>query len=456
MYSYSSCLYPLSSTQRSSNKTLCVQYANIMGLSEQLHLTGSQYSHASAAFYIAVLIFSLANVWLLNRLPVAKCLGVDLLGWGLATACHAALRGYAGLAALRVVSGAFESGVPPALMLLCSQYFTYGEQALRFSYWYAGMGFGQMAGGILSFAFQHVPPSASLSGWRTMFVIIGLVTAALGTLILLFVPDTPMQARFLTTGEKVALLDHVAVNQTGIGDRQFKPRQLLEGLRDPGCWAFFLIVVLHASGSGVVTAYSAVLLTSFGYAPQHAALLNIPSGAVNILATLAYGYAVRRGCARWLVCSLAGAAGTLGACLLAFAPHTHKAALLAGIYLINLMPGATVVVFQWRACNTAGHTKRAYATAGMGAAFAVGNIIGPETFQARHAPEYRPAKLTLVAMWATSILVVVLCRFYFVAENKTRDNETDGGGGGSEGEVVLEVAYAGLTDKENRRFRYHL
>ena len=433
-----------------------------MGLSEQLHLAGSQYSHASAAFYIAVLVFSLANMWLLNRLPAAKCLGADLLGWGLATACHAALRGYSGLAALRVVSGAFESGVPPALMLLCSQYFTYAEQGLRFSYWYAGMGLGQIAGGLVSFAFQHVnmPPSTAaitLSGWRIMFLVIGLLTACLGALVLLFVPDTPMQARFLTTKDKVALLEHIRVNQTGIEDRRFQLRQLLEGLRDPGCWALFLIVVLQASGSGVVTAYSAVLLTGFGYKPKQAALLNIPSGAVNILATLAYGYAVRHGGSggrRWLVCAAAGAGGTLGACLLSFVPRSRKPALLAGIYLINLMPGATAVAFQWLACNTAGHTKRAYATAGMGAAFAIGNIIGPETFQARHAPEYAPAKLALVAMWAATIVVAVLCRVYYAAENKAREKEAQVAAD-DEGVISNETAYAGLTDRQNRRFRYH-
>ena len=434
-----------------------------MGLSQQLHLVGSQYSHAAAAFYIAVLVFSLVNVWLLSRLPAAKCLEADLLVWGIATACHAALPGYPGLAALRVVSGAFESGVPPALMLLCSQYFTYAEQALRFSYLFAGMGLGQIAGGLISFAFQHVSmpqdTAVILSSWKIMFLAVGLLTAGLGAIVMLLVPDTPMQVQFLTMKDKMALLEHVRVNQTGIEDRRFQPRQLLEGLRDPRCWAMFLMVILHASGSGVITAYSAVLLTGFGYTPKQAALLNIPSGAINILSTLIYGYIVRHGGRngrRWLVCVVAGAGGTLGACLLSFVPHSHKPGLLAGMYLINVMPGSTTVVYQWLTCNTAGHTKRACATAGMGAAFAVGNIIGPETFQARHAPEYMPAKLTLVAMWAATIVLAVVCRFYHAAENMAREKEGQASAVDREGGVSNETAFSGLTDRQNRKFRYHL
>lgn len=114
------------------------QYANIMGMAQQINLTGNEYSHAYADFWIASLVFSLPNVWLLNRLPVAKFLGCCLIGWGLCNACHAALENYAGLVALRVLSGAFESGILPALILLASQYFTYEEQSTRFSFWYSG------------------------------------------------------------------------------------------------------------------------------------------------------------------------------------------------------------------------------------------------------------------------------------------------------------------------------
>jgi hypothetical protein len=62
-------------------------------------------------------------------------------------------------------------------------------------------------------------------------------------------------------------------------------------------------------------------------------------------------------------------------------------------------------------CNTAGHTKRTYATAGVGAAFAIGNIIGPLTFRAQDAPGYKPAKETLISTWAVSIAVAIAAYF---------------------------------------------
>jgi MFS family permease len=423
-----------------------------MGMSTQLSLTVDNFSNASSSFYIAVLLFSLPNMWLLNRFPVAKCLAINLFGWGVATACHAATNNYGGLVTVRVISGAFEAGIPPALMLLTSQYFTYSEQSTRFAYWYMGMGNGQILGGLISYGFQFVTADAALAGWRIMFLVLGLITALFGAAVFLLVPDTPMKAKFLTNDEKVSLLEHIKVNQTGIDNKHFHPGQLLEGVLDLGCWLLFLLMILQSSGSGVVTAYSATILTSYGYTPKQAALLNMPSGAVNLICTLAFAVFVRYYGHRWFVNFAAGILATMAAALLSFLPVSNRPGLLAGMYLINVLPGASSIVFHWLACNVAGHTKRTYATAGMNAAFAIGNIIGPLTFRTQDAPLFQPAKLTLVIMWASSILISALLFVYYTLVNKSRDKKSK-----AEGEDVSDTkAYAGLTDKQNVTFRYHL
>ncbi|KKY33893.1 putative mfs [Diaporthe ampelina] len=419
-----------------------------MGMAQQIKLVGNEYSHAYADFWIASLVFSLPNVWLLNRLPVAKFLGCCLIGWGLCNACHAALEDYAGLVALRVLSGAFESGILPALILIASQYFTYDEQSTRFSFWYSGMGVGQIFGGLISFGFQHVSADAALSGWKTMFLMLGLTTIAFGILVLFMVPDTPMTARFLSNDDKVALLEHVKVNQTGIQNTHFYPGQLLEGVLDLGCWLLLINVMLQLCGSGVVTAYSATILKSFDYTSKEAALLNMPCGVVNIIATMCNASFVRYYRHRWLVVTFAGVVGTIGAGLLCFLPHSNKGGLLLGMYLINVLPGATIIVFQWLSCNVAGHTKRAYVSAAANAAFAVGNIVGPETFRAKEAPDFRSAKLTLVIAWALLVALTPLAGGYYALKNRSRKRRAD--------EVTDKQAYAGLTDKENLTFQYHL
>ena len=129
-------------------------------------------------------------------------------------------------------------------MLISSQWYTKSEQAPRFSIWYAGLGLGQIIGGVLSYAFQQVKRDEGLQGWRIMFVVLGVVTVVIGMATGVWLPDTPMQARFLSEGEKVVLLKHVAVNRTGIRNRVFKARQILEILLDAQMWLMTLLTIL--------------------------------------------------------------------------------------------------------------------------------------------------------------------------------------------------------------------
>lgn len=65
-------------------------------------------------------------------------------------------------------------------MLIGSQRYTISEQAPRFSVWYAGLGLGQIIGGVLSYAFHQVKREVSLEGRRVMFIALGVLTVVIG------------------------------------------------------------------------------------------------------------------------------------------------------------------------------------------------------------------------------------------------------------------------------------
>jgi len=178
--------------------------------------------------------------------PAAKWLGANVILWGVATACGAAAHDYQTMVVSRVFLGIFEATIGPSLLLISSHWYTKSEQAPRFSLWYLGLGFGQIAGGAVSYGFQGLSPARSpgLGGWRTMFLTLGLVTVAVGVATVLFLPDTPVKARWLTDRDKVALLRHVSVNQTGIENREFRFREILEALMDPQIYLLTVSVIL--------------------------------------------------------------------------------------------------------------------------------------------------------------------------------------------------------------------
>ena len=159
------------------------------------------------------------------------------------TACTAAVQNYSGLLAVRILLGVFEATIGPSLMLISSQWYTKSEQAPRFSFWYLGLGVGQIIGGLLSFAFQHLQHEA-ITGWRVMFIVLGFVTVIIGLATALFLPDTPMKAKFLSEDDKIMLLKHVSVNQTGIENKRFQWYQVWETVCDIQIWLLVLITIL--------------------------------------------------------------------------------------------------------------------------------------------------------------------------------------------------------------------
>ena len=162
------------------------------------------------------------------------------------TACTAAaVHDYNGLLAARILLGIFEATIGPSLLLISSQWYTKSEQAPRFAFWYLGLGLGQIVGGLLSFAFQHLRHDA-IAGWRVMFIVLRLVTVIIGLGTALYLPDTLIKAKFLSEKEKekVMLLQHVSISQTGIENRRFQWSQVREAFRDIQIWPLVLITIL--------------------------------------------------------------------------------------------------------------------------------------------------------------------------------------------------------------------
>jgi hypothetical protein len=89
-----------------------------------------------------------------------------------------------------------------------------------------------------------------------------------------------------------------------------------------------------------------------------------------------------------------------------------------------------------------------------------GAIIAPQTFQHKDKDGgYVPAKITILCTQATCAVIFILLWRYYKYENRRRDRlqhhhveaiEDDTAGV----QVSTEDSWAGLTDKQNLRFRY--
>lgn len=209
----------------------------------------------------------------------------------------------------------------------------------------------------MSFGFQHYE-SKVFTSWQIMFLVCGLVTVAVGILVIFFLPDNPMSARFLSHQQKVWAIERLRANQTGVENKHFKWRQSIECFLDPQTWLLSLIVICSSVPNGAISSFQATIIKGFGYTSKQTALLQIPSGAVSIVSIVSAAIVAGRFNQRVLnvVCLITP--GLIGGCLMAFLPEDNKVGKLIGNYMTQCIGASLPLMYSWTGANLAGHTKK--------------------------------------------------------------------------------------------------
>lgn len=402
----------------------------------------------------------------MQRFPTAKYLGVMVLLWGTIVTVTAACHSYAGLITTRILLGCFEAAVAPSLMLITTMWYKKNEQPPRTGIWYLGTGTGTIIGSLLSYAFQHVH-SASLYSWQILFLVVGLLTICIGITVVLVFPDNPMTSR-LSHQEKIWAIERLRENQTGIENKHFKSNQVAECFCDPQTWLLSAITISSSVPNGAVSSFQATLIKGFGYNSKETALLQIPGGVCSVISILIATYLAGKYDQRGLNVVTLLMPGILGGALMAFLPESNKAGKLIGNYLTNCIGASLPLMYSWVGANYAGHTKKVSSLSLLSItftdtikvtmnailliSFCLGNIIGPLTFRAADAPNYVPAKITIIVTCATAVVLTLMLRFYYQWENKRRDRRASERGAGHK----TDIEFADVTDRKNEEFRYRL
>ena len=84
----------------------------------------------------------------------------------------------------------------------------------------------------------------SIAPWRVMFIVLGVMTSLMGFVVIILMPDNPMSVKWLSDAEKTAIIQRVAVNQTGIQNKHFKWSHIRELVLDLQIWLLATLIAL--------------------------------------------------------------------------------------------------------------------------------------------------------------------------------------------------------------------
>ena len=428
-----------------------------MNLRQDTHLVGQDYSNLGMLFYIGFLAAEFPTQYIAQHISrLGVYLGVNIMAWGVILALHAACTNFAGLAVVRTLLGVFESCVAPILVLIIAMWYRKAEQGRRVSWFYVCNSITQIFGGLVAYGVSFT--SSGLATWRIFYIVIGGITIIAGALVCIFLPDSPVKARRFTDAEKVAALMRVKDNQSGTQNAKIKKSQVFEAFKDVRVWLVCLATMLGSIPNGGISNFSSILLTTFGYTSQQALAFSAPGGAVGIVFVLMSGWLSDRFNDRssiMLVCILPTILAA--ALMIGLDPNgvpMNKPGLLAASFLSGTFGASFMLLLAWNASNIAGHSKKVTANAMTLVSFALGNILGTQTFQNKEAPGYISGKASIVATLSALCFVILVLRVLNDRRNVKKEKALAEMSEAEKEELREKMAFADQTDGANVFFRY--
>ena len=319
------------------------------------------------------------------------------------------------------------------------------DQPFRAGIFYCCNGVGSRLGGIFSYAIGQID---SFPVWKAVFLVCGGLTVVWGGVLVYFLPDSIITARFFTTEEKALLIGRARLGRTGVLNKHIKWYQVKEALIDPQVWILTLFVLFNEVINGGIANFGKLIIKGLVKDPLLATALGIPHGAFQIFWILGGTFlASKVKNFRTAVMAIYLIPTMIGVSLIWKLDRTHHGiGVLFGYYIQGSFVASLVLALQMPATNLGGYTKRTMASAIVFTAYCVGNIIGPHAFLDHEAPLYPTGCTVILCCSVAQMILAVVLRVFLTWRNKKRDAQQQEAGTLE----APEAAGSDLTDFEVR------
>ncbi|KAJ9192714.1 hypothetical protein DTO021D3_9059 [Paecilomyces variotii] len=431
--------------------------AAVFGLEEDTHLKGSQYSWVSSIFYFGYLFWQYPTSVLIQKLPVGKYVSINTLFWGTVVALTAACTNFGGLLAVRFLLGVAEATISPAFLFITSMWYTREEVPTRVGVWFSGNAIGGIFASFIAYGIGHI--ERPFSPWRWLYIILGVATFIWGWVLLAFLPDSIMSAKFLTEEQRKVAEGRVQAAGTGKGKSSWKTSQITECLLDPKTFFFVGISLLAQIPNGGTQNFGNLVLKGFGFTSLQTTLVTLPASVISFTVILITGRLSSefQNVTTYLLIIIV-IFPVIGSAIIY--TNVSKGLNLFAYYLLSTGPGALPLSMSLVGVNYKGSTKKLTMSALLFIAYCTGNICGPLFFKSSEAPHYHTAFRAIIICYSFVIILALGLRVYLVLVNRWRDEIESNEGRNTETELLIGDEQADnkddVTDLRARGFRYRM
>jgi D-galactonate transporter len=294
---------------------------------QDLQFSEAVYGLGAGIFFIGYFLFEVPSNLLLEKIGARKTLARITILWGLASMAMIFVKTPTQFYTLRFMLGIFEAGFFPGVVLYLTYWFPAARRAringlFMTSFAIAGVVGGPLAGFIMS-AMDGVD---GLANWQWLFVIEGIPSVLAGIAVLMYLPEKPVNAKWLSQQEQAIVTQDIEQEARDPA----KHSSLKGAFANSRVWICAAIYFCVVSGNATIAFWSPSIIKELGVQGnlQIGLVSAIPFVAGTIAMVLNGIHSDRTG-ERRMHCALATLLAAVGLTLTGFWLHSAVLALIA-------------------------------------------------------------------------------------------------------------------------------
>jgi MFS family permease len=207
-------------------------------LEADIGISAAAYGLGAGLFFVSYALLEVPSNLVLYRVGPRVWITRIAVTWGAVSAAMLFAQNELSFYILRVLLGAAEAGLFPAMMFMVTLWFSQKHRVTIVGLIYTAPCIAVIIGSPLGGALMELDGAAGLHGWQWMFMVEGLTTVLVGVLVWFTLPGRPADAKWLTEQEAAELTERA------VGHDEPSPTRVRGNLR----LAFGRPVVLLLAG----------------------------------------------------------------------------------------------------------------------------------------------------------------------------------------------------------------
>jgi MFS transporter, ACS family, tartrate transporter len=212
-------------------------------MNRDLHFSASSYGLGAGLFFLSYAACEIPSNLLLYRFGARRWIARIMFTWGLLAMGMMLVKTPREFYIVRFLLGMAEAGFFPGVIFYLSQWFPANVRARTVSRFYVALPLSSVFMGGLAGALLNLQGRLGLAGWQWLFLAEGFPAVILSVAFLVYLPNTPAEAKWLTAGERDWLLDQLRADNSAIGERHGEG--VFRAILNPRVWqlGMFLLCI---------------------------------------------------------------------------------------------------------------------------------------------------------------------------------------------------------------------